>query len=437
MLSLGCDKNRVDSEKILYMLKQDGHVFVDNYTDADIVLINTCAFIDEAKQESIEAVLECAEQIAGQNTKIVVLGCLAKRYAKELAREMPEVSVFVGQGGYEHIQEIINDIASTPRIVNPNTIWHEQEGRLITTPAHYAYLKIAEGCSNCCSYCAIPAIRGKYRSQPIESLIKEARALHSYGVSELIIVAQDTSRYGIDLYGRYALIELLSALEEIGFACIRLMYVYPEMVTDELIDYINSSGCMAKYLDIPLQHIDDAILAKMNRKSTSSDILGLLNRIKSKNADFVIRSTFITGFPGEGSAEYQKLKEFVAEGWVDYAGFFPFSREEGTRAYNLEPQVPEQIRLERAKQLEQLQLDKIAANNTKYIGRVLKVIYEDIDYELQMFIGRCTFQSPDIDPSVRFSSSEPLMVGGYYEVRITSADYYLYGEVVKTKWQKG
>ncbi|MGI6213027.1 MAG: 30S ribosomal protein S12 methylthiotransferase RimO [Christensenellales bacterium] len=430
MLSLGCDKNRVDSEKILYTLKNEGHVFADNYADADIILINTCAFIDEAKRESLEAIMECAEATAGLNKKIVVLGCLAKRYADELVKEMPEVSVFVGQGGYANIADIIKNISSSPRIINPEGAWQGGKGRLLTTPEHYAYLKIAEGCNNCCSYCAIPAIRGRYRSEPIKALEEEASELYSTGVKELIIVAQDTLRYGYDLYGKYAIIDLLSALEDIGFECIRLMYAYPDMVTDELIDYILSSKSMAKYLDIPLQHIDDGILKRMNRRTTSKEISALLDGIKAKSEDFVIRSTFITGFPGEGQKEFELLKKFICEGPVDYAGFFPFSPEEGTKAVGFSPRVPQRVRLQRAKGLEQAQLEKIAKNNAKYVGRVLRVIYEDIDYDLQKFSGRCDFQAPDIDPQVRFSSDKPLSVGNYYSVKITHADFYLHGETV-------
>lgn len=429
MLSLGCDKNRVDSENILFSLKQGGYDLAENYTDADYILVNTCAFIDIAKEESIEAILESAEAISGKGKKLIVVGCLAERYAEEISADLPEVDVFVGINSYHKIKDILDNIDNTPKIIKDDKKIDYNKGRLLTTPLHYAYLKIADGCNNFCSYCAIPKIRGRYKSTPIEELVAEARQLYDYGVKELILVAQDTTRYGYDLYKKHALLELLSELEKIDFKSIRLLYTYPELVSEEIIDYIIKSKKIVNYLDIPLQHISDNILLKMNRRISKKGIEKLLEMIKNKDSNFVIRSTFIVGFPGEGEKEFNELKQFITHSPIDYAGFFVYSEEEGTAACDFPQKNSEQLKKQRAVELESLQLEKIEKNNKKYIGKTLRVIYEGIDYDNECFYGRADFNAPDIDSQVLFTASYPLDIGEYYNVKINKADINLYGEV--------
>lgn len=429
MISLGCDKNRVDSENVLYSFDKAGYSIVNNAAEADILIVNTCAFIEAAKKESIDAILEMADvkKQSDAPKKLIVIGCMAERYAEELKLSIPEADVFAGINTYHNIVSIVENEAG---VVKAEKYTSYDKGRIITTPAHYAYLKIADGCDNFCTYCAIPYIRGRYISYPMEELIAEARRLYADGVKELIIVAQDTTKYGTDLYGENKLIELLKSVCGIGFLRVRLMYAYPELIGKELVEFISTEPAMCKYLDVPIQHVDDGVLKRMNRRTSGADIGNLLNLIKSIDPDIAVRSSFIVGFPGESEEEFDNLKEFIKKGLIDYAGFFAYSREEGTRAYKLPGQLPEKVKKQRLKTLSVLQSEVIEKKHAAYIGKVIKVIYEGIDYDKQIFYGRNEQNAPDIDTLVYFRSDFSLEIGEIYDVKITGTGFNLYGETV-------
>jgi ribosomal protein S12 methylthiotransferase len=427
MISLGCDKNRVDSEKVLYKLRMAGYDFTSNIADADIIIINTCAFIESAKKESIDVILDVAEIKKRKQIKIIVIGCLAERYASLIRDQLPEVDVFGGLGTYDDIVSMIETGNGIFMSDNKEPILQKQ--RLITTPQHYAYLKIADGCDNFCSYCAIPFIRGRYRSYGEESLIDEAKMLVENGVNELIIVAQDTVRYGLDLYGEPRLINLLEAISKLDIYKIRLMYAYPELVTNDLIEYIANEPKMAKYIDIPFQHVNDNLLKKMNRRTNSSQIIGTIDRIKGKHPEIALRSSFIVGFPGEDEQMYLDLKNFIANGFVDYAGFFGYSREEGTVAYKMKDQIPKKIINSRLKELSMLQSNTICNNHQKYLGKTLKVTYEGIDFKKNIFWGRNEYNAPDIYTKVFFTSNKLAEIGHIYDVKIHETGFHLIGTI--------
>jgi ribosomal protein S12 methylthiotransferase len=428
MVSLGCDKNRVDSEKILYSLQKAGYMLVSDAAEADIIIINTCAFIDAAKKESINTILEFAALKRDSGKKLIVAGCLAERYAEEIEKELPEVDVFVGIDSYKDIADILEE--KYGRIVKTPDLSYYEKGRVLTTPMHYAYLKIADGCDNFCSYCAIPYIRGRYRSYPMEKLLEEAEKLAEQGVKELILVAQDTTRYGIDLYGRYALKELIRKLAKLPFAQIRLLYAYPELLDDELIAMIAEEEKLARYLDIPLQHIDDNVLKRMNRRSRSAEIYSLLEKIRSRSNEIAIRSGFIVGFPGETEEEYGKLRDFIKAGYIDYAGFFAYSREEGTAAGKMKGQIPSAVKRAREKELSEIQSANIVESHKKYLGKTIRVLYEGIDYKRCLFYGRNSQNAPDIDTKIYFSSDYPVEIGEYYNVCITATGFHLSGKTI-------
>lgn len=429
MVSLGCDKNRVDSEKILYSLQNAGYTLVSDAAEADIVIVNTCAFIDAAKKESVNTILEFGALKKGTDKKLIVAGCLAERYAAEIEKELPEVDIFVGIDSYKNIAEILEE--KLGRVVKTPDLSYYEKGRVLTTPMHYAYLKIADGCDNFCSYCAIPFIRGRYRSYPMDELLEEARGLADQGVKELILVAQDTTRYGIDLYGRYALKELIKKLIELPFVQIRLLYAYPELIDDELIGMIAGEEKLAKYLDIPLQHIDDNVLKRMNRRSRSAEIFALLERIHSRSSEIAVRSSFIVGFPGETEEEYGRLRDFIKAGYIDYAGFFAYSKEEGTAAGKMKGQVPAGVKKARENELSKIQSANIVEAHKKYLGKTVRVLYEGIDYKRCLFYGRNSQNAPDIDTKVYFTSDFPVDVGEYYDVTITATGFHLSGETKK------
>lgn len=414
-ISLGCDKNRVDTEKMLSRLVEKGHELVDLEEKADVIIINTCAFIESAKNESIDEILNAAAYKKKNGTKIIVTGCLPQRYKSELSSSLPEVDLFLGTGDYDVLCDFLDGVD-----VNKNKIFCSVDKyygkRVLTTPYHYAYLKIADGCDNHCTYCAIPSIRGKYRSEKIEDLVEEAKKLADDGVEELILVAQDVTRYGTDLYGKKSLIDLLDKLSELEFKWIRLMYLEPEMVDDELIDYVAGSKKVVKYMDIPFQHIDSRILKLMGRHTDEEYTKELIKKVKNKG--IAIRSSFIVGFPTEGEEEFNKLCDFIKEYKIDYAGFFGYSLEEGTPAEKLPDRVSEKTIRKRVAKLASLQEEIIKAQSRNYIGKTLDVIYENIDYDKQLFVGRAEFQAPDIDNQVLFNSDVPLNIGQIYKVEI-------------------
>lgn len=430
-ISLGCDKNRVDTEKMLSRLVGGGHTLVGSEEEADVIIVNTCAFIDKAKEESIDEILSAiAAKNAGKGKKVIVTGCLAQRYADTLKEEFPEVDAILGIADYDAILKTIKDVEDGEKVLNCANLDAFYSDRVLTTPYHYAYLKIADGCSNHCTYCAIPSIRGKYRSEKLEDLIREAKKLSDDGVKELILVAQDVTRYGTDFDGKPHLIELLDRLSKLDFAWIRLLYLYPEMVDDALIKYVKNNDKIAKYMDIPLQHVDDDVLKRMNRRTDEKSIRELIAKLK--NAGIAVRTTFICGFPGETQEQFEKLEKFVKEVKFDYAGFFAYSREEGTPADKLDGHLDESVKEERANKLRAIQEKIIKSRNKELIGSKIKVIYDDIDYDRQKFVGRSQTQAPDIDNVTLFESDEEVRIGEFYDVEITGSDGIdLVGKVIK------
>lgn len=420
-ISLGCDKNRVDTEKMLSRLVGGGHTLVGSEDEADVIIVNTCAFIDDAKEESIDEILNAINaKNADNHKKVIVTGCLAQRYKDTLKEEFPEVDAILGIADYDKILQTVDSVEQGNRICDCSNLDKFYDGRVLTTPYHYAYLKIADGCDNHCTYCAIPSIRGKCRSESIDDLLIEAKKLSDDGVKELILVAQDVTRYGTDFDGKSHLIELLDKLSELDFEWIRLLYLYPEMVSDELIDYIKNSKKVVKYVDIPLQHIDDALLKRMNRRTNSQSVKTLL--VKLRDAGIKVRTTFICGFPGETKEQFETLKQFVEQTKFDYAGFFAYSREEGTPADKLDGHLPEEVKKQRADELCRIQSEIISSRNKARIGEITTVIYDDIDYDRQMFVGREASQAPDIDNVVYFTSEDSLKIGEFYRVEITATD---------------
>lgn len=420
-ISLGCDKNRVDTEKMLARLTQGGHTVVSDADDADILVVNTCAFIDKAKEESIDEILwAISQKQAGTVEHVIVTGCLAQRYVDDLKAEFPEADVILGVNNYDDILDAIDKMSNGERVINTECKDVFFEDRVLTTPYHYAYLKIADGCNNHCTYCAIPSIRGMYRSERMEDLLKEARHLSDDGVKELILVAQDVTRYGMDFDGKPHLIELVQKLAELDFEWIRLLYLEPEMVDDELIAFVANTPKVVKYMDIPFQHIDTSVLKLMNRHTTEESTRNLVKKVKA--AGITLRTTFICGFPTESEEAYKKLYDFVAEGNLDYAGFFAYSREEGTPADRLDGHMLDDIKEQRADALAALQQSIIEKCNRALIGKRMQIIYDDIDYDRQTFKGRLSTQAPDIDGVVYFTADEQMHIGEFYTVEITGAE---------------
>lgn len=424
LISLGCDKNRVDAENMLYYLCGKDLTVVNNYAEADAIIVNTCAFIESARKEAIDTILEMAEYKKGRCKKLIVTGCLSEKYRSELVPALPEVDVFLGVNEYEKIYAAITGDESAICPVS-------ECKRVLSTPAHYAFLKISDGCNNHCTFCTIPSIRGKYKSRTIESLTEELTDLASRGVKEIILVAQDVTNYGKDLYGQPSLVKLLASLEKTDIEYIRLMYCYPELVTDELIDYIASSKKVLHYLDIPLQHVDDSVLKRMGRRSSYSSICELFDRLKAKIPDISIRTTMMVGFPGENEEQFEKLCDFVLKYKPDHLGVFAYSREEGTPSYKMDGQLTKKIKKQRVDKLGKINLVNTEERNRSLVGKTVKVIYEDIDYDRNVFVGRMLSDAPDIDSRVYFTGSF-VDVGKVYDVRITGFNKYdLTGELVE------
>lgn len=429
VISLGCDKNRVDSEKLIGLLKDNGCTLTDDLSKAQIVIVNTCAFLESAREEAIQTILECAEYKSQNLEKIVVSGCLPQKFIDELYEPLKEVDVFLGISDY---QEIFNALKlSYENQTRQNFVGGNGDkytySRVLTTDEHYAYLKIADGCYNHCTYCLIPKIRGKYRSYPMENLVKEAEELGE--ISELILVAQDTTRYGEDLYGENKLVELLkklSALENIK--TIRLLYCYPDVITDELIEEIKDNDKILKYLDIPMQHTENRVLKLMNRKGTREGYLALLQKLRDKIPGIAIRSTFISGFPTETEEEFRKMHEFLREAKLLNCGFFAYSKEPDTAAYRMDGHVHASTKRRRVRTLYQTQQTVSKALLSEFVGKTIEVLCDGIDYEKNCFVGRAYFSAPDIDGKVYFNAPEA-MQGERYQVKIEYADAYdLYGK---------
>lgn len=433
MISLGCPKNQVDGEALLAKLNNAGYEIVTDIEASDVMIINTCGFIEEAKREAIDAILEVAEyKNAGLISAIVVTGCLAERYQDEIIKEMPEVDAVLGIGANSDIVKVCDKaLCGITTTSFPNKCYLSlDDERMVSTPSHWAYLKIAEGCDNRCAYCAIPGIRGAFRSRTMESVTAEAKKLAADGVKELILVAQDTTKYGEDLYGKYSLDTLLENLVKIdGIEWIRLFYCYPQRITDSLIDVIAREEKICNYIDIPLQHSDKTVLRNMNRVGTGEDYKALLSKMRAEIPDLALRTTFMVGFPGETDRQFENLCEFVNDVQFDKMGCFTFSPEEDTPAYDMECQIDEDVKKRRQEVLMNSQYTITERLNNQRVGKTYKVIIDGFDGE--KFVGRSYMDSPEIDSGIIFESNKELKIGEFVNVKITDFDGYdLIGEAI-------
>ncbi len=435
MISLGCPKNQVDAEHMLALMDAEGWEIVDYVDGCDAVIVNTCGFIDDAKKEAIENILDMVElKKEGVISKIIVTGCLAQRYKDEIVKEIPEVDAVIGIGANGDIIKTVEEVMSGVDTIEkyPPQCELPLEGqRILTTPQYWAYLKIGEGCSNRCTYCTIPSIRGNMRSRSMENVIDEAKQLAESGVKELILIAQDTTSYGLDLYGELKLPELLNELCKIdSIEWIRLLYCYPDRITDELIETMKNQEKVVNYIDLPLQHADDKILKAMNRRGDQALIRNVISKLRAEIPDVVIRTTFIVGFPGEGEEEFETLAEFVNEIEFDRLGVFTFSPQEGTPAFDMEDQVDEDIKTRRGEVIMQDQYSIIEEKNNEKIGKTYRVVVEDYDGYSDSYTGRTYMDAPEIDGLVKFTSHKDLDIGDFVDVEIFDVeDYDLIGEV--------
>ena len=432
-ISLGCAKNLVNAEQMMFLVRQAGHEVTAVPEGAEVCVLNTCGFIETAQTEAIDHVLELAELKAeGKLGKLIVTGCLTQRYGETVIDELPEIDGMLGTGSYDMIVPAIEQVVQggCPRHFGSIDETNEELGRVRATPAYWAYLKIAEGCDNCCAYCVIPSLRGKFRSRPIENLLAEAKQLVANGVRELIVVAQDITRYGTDLYDRRRLGELLEALCNIeDLHWIRLHYLYPDEIDDELIAVIAREPKILKYIDLPIQHISDTILKAMNRRSSGGEIRALFAKLRAEIPNVVLRTSLITGFPGEGEAEFEELAEFLTEARIERAGVFPFSPQEGTEAIELPNQVEPEVAEMRAERLRAIELDIMDAHCESLLGQCLEVLCEGFDESEGCYTGRSFADSPDIDGRVLFTAAQRPEAGSFLMVRIISAqDGDLFGE---------
>lgn len=421
VISLGCAKNQVNAEQMMFLLREAGYEILPSVENADVVIINTCGFIDSAKSEAIDNILAMAElKQAGIIGKILVTGCLSQRYQQEILQELPEVDGILGTGSYGNIVPAVKQLLDGETVAEFGDINApvDEVGRILTTPEHYAFLKIAEGCDNHCSYCVIPSLRGKFRSRTLDDCLYEARMLSDSGVKELIVVAQDTSRYGIDLYGERKLPQLLRELCKIEkLHWIRIHYLYPDEMSDELIDVIASEPKIVKYMDIPIQHVNDGILKKMNRRGTRVELDELFAKLRSRIPGVVIRTSLITGLPGEGEAEFEELCDWLRVHKLERVGAFAFSPEEGTAAAKME-HPDEETAVHRAEIICEIQSRIMDECNDARIGTVMEVLCEGYDPETDQYFGRTYADSPDIDGRVLFTSEETVPVGSFLPVKI-------------------
>ena len=432
MASLGCSKNLIDSEQMLGLLEQSGYEIVENEEDADILIVNTCTFIESAKMESIECILELAQyKKTGHCKYLIVTGCLAQRYKEQILSELPEVDAVIGTNEYDKIADVIRslDEEQEKRLFCAETPLLCETSRLRSTPGYTAYLKIAEGCDNHCTYCVIPSIRGRYRSRRMEDIISEAKELAADGVKELVVIAQDTTRYGKDLYGEYRLAELLRELCHIdNIEWVRVHYCYPEIVTDKLIDVFAEESKLCNYFDIPIQHCSDGILKRMGRRTNKKQITELIAQIRHRLPDAVIRTSLIVGFPGETEEEFEELRQFVEETKFDRLGVFAYSREEDTPAYDMDNQIDEEEKERRRELLMMVQSEISQQLNEDKIGKIVRVLVEGKDEIIKSYYGRTYADSIEIDGKVFFKSDKPLKEGDFASVKIEQVlEYDLFG----------
>lgn len=435
-VSLGCPKNQLDTEVMLRELYDEGFEIVSEDIEADVIVINTCGFIESAKKEAIDNIIDIGWLKKNRTLKgIVVTGCLAERYRDQIFGELPEVDAILGVGSIHNIVDAVKAAAKGEKYSSyedKNTVKLGGE-RIITTPEYYAYLKIAEGCDNCCTYCAIPSIRGKFRSRPMEELVAEAKSLEEAGVKELVIVAQDTTRYGLDLYGDYKLAELLTKITEATeIPWIRILYCYPDKITDELVSVMRNNDRILKYIDLPIQHISDRMLSAMNRHGDGATVRAAVQRLRDGVPGIIIRTTVIVGFPGETEEDFTELCEYVKEAKFDRLGAFTYSREEDTPAYGFTDQIDEQTKQDRYDIIMRTQGDITEEQNEKAIGKTLQVLSEDYDPVSETFYGRSFADAPEIDGKIYFRGAKGSVASGeFVNVKITEAlDYDLIGDKI-------
>ena len=435
-ISLGCDKNLVDSEVMLGLLDKKGYQIVDSEEDADIIVVNTCCFIHDAKEESIQTILEMAEyKKEGKLKALIVTGCLAQRYQQEIIDEIPEVDAVLGTTSYDHIVEAVEEaLAGNGHVVleDVDALPDVKEKRLVTTGGHYAYMKIAEGCDKHCTYCIIPKLRGNYRSVPMEKLLAEAKDLAEQGVKELILVAQETTVYGKDLYGEKSLHKLLRELCKIsGIQWIRILYCYPEEIYDELIQTIKEENKVCHYLDLPIQHASDAVLKRMGRRTSKAQLVEIIEKLRKEIPDISLRTTLITGFPGETQEQHEELKDFVDEMEFDRLGVFTYSPEEDTPAATMTEQIPEEVKEERQAELMELQQEIAFDRAEDMVGREVLVMIEGKVADENAYVGRTYKDAPNVDGLIFINTDEELMSGDFARVRVTGAlEYDLIGELI-------
>lgn len=434
MISLGCPKNQVDGEVLLAKLADAGFKIVNTIEDSDIMIVNTCGFIEAAKTEAIETILEVAEyKKAGIVSAIVVTGCLAERYKDDVLSELPEVDAVVGIGANSDIVKVCQKALCGISTANfPNKCYLPlNEKRMLSTPPHWAYLKIAEGCDNRCAFCAIPGIRGKFRSRPMDEVIAEAKTLAAKGIKEVILIAQDTTKYGQDIYGEYKLAALLKELVKIdGIEWIRLYYCYPQRITDELIEVIRDNEKICSYIDVPLQHSDATVLRNMRRVGTGEDYKALIAKMRNEIPDLALRTTLMVGFPGETDEQFENLCAFIKDVKFDRMGCFAFSPEEDTPAYDMDNQLDDDVKNHRQEILMDLQYSISESLNKSRVGKTYKVIVDSV--KDNVCVGRSYMDSPEIDTGITFSSTPDIKIGDFVNVKITDVDGYdLVGEIVK------
>jgi len=436
IVSLGCPKNLVDSEVILGLLQKGSYEITDSEEDADILIVNTCGFIESAKQESINTILEMAQFKEGKCKLLIVTGCLAERYSDLIRQEIPEVDAVLGTASYDRIIEIIEKAFSGEKPVVCDAqrgVEYLENERLLSTQKGFAYIKIAEGCSNCCTYCVIPSIRGPFRSRKIESIIKEAEMLSQKGVKELILVAQDTTLYGIDIYKSREIVRLIRELSAIkNIEWIRLLYCYPEEMDDDLINEIANNDKVCKYVDLPLQHISDKILKAMGRRSTGEGIRKLIRKLREKVPGIILRTSLIVGFPGEDESDFEDLYKFVEETKFERLGVFTYSKEEGTPAARMKSQVSKREKIKRYNKIMELQKEISMEKNLERVGKIYRTFVQGIADDGIFYYGRTYAEAPEIDGVVYFTAQKPLNIGEFVNVKMLNSDEYdLIGEVVE------
>lgn len=434
-ISLGCDKNLVDSETMLGLLEKSGHRFVDTEEEAEVIIVNTCCFIHDAKEESIETILQMAEyKTAGSCKALIVTGCLAQRYSQEILEEIPEVDGILGTASFDEITAVLDKSLAGQQVTELKSLDYlpcTDVGRLVTTGGHYAHLKIADGCDKHCTYCIIPKIRGDFRSAPMEQILHEAEELVKGGVKELILVAQETTMYGVDLYGEKKLPELLEKLCKIpGLYWIRILYCYPEEITDDLIRVMKEQPKICHYLDIPIQHASDRVLKRMGRRTTKAELVEVIGKLRKAMPDIALRTSLITGFPGETQEDHEELMAFVDELEFDRLGVFTYSMEEDTPAYKLPDQIDEVVKEDRRDEIMELQQEIAFEKAEEKIGQVLTVMIEGKVSGENAYVGRTYMDAPGVDGMIFINTLEELMSGDFVKVRVTGAyEYDLIGEI--------